>query len=560
MWLARNGRSLNDYIGGLTRAVTIAAGARLTEQPLQLGDPGVQRHDLFFELRDPITCHHTARTARHAGTGRDWTQVEPYTRARDDKMTTTARARTRVVVPHLTVAEREAYGKAARREVPRPSHATLADGPGRADPVALLESQAASRVAALVPIRYGRMAVSPFTFFRGAALLMADDLAATPRSGLNVQLCGDAHLMNFGAFGSPERRMVFDINDFDETAPGPFEWDVKRLATSVAIAGRDNGFGSKDRSRAVLAAVAGYRTSMTAFASMTNLAVWYSSIDVEVWLGQARSGVDAKTWKLAERNIVKARTRDSHQAYGKLTELVDGKPRIISDPPLIEPISQLFVPDEQERVRSAIHEMYVRYRQSLQSDRRRLLEEFRIVDIARKVVGVGSVGTRAWIVLLLGLDDADPLFLQVKEAQASVLSAHSGSKRRISNGRRVVEGQHLMQATSDIFLGWTDVVGDDDVKRDYYFRQLRDWKGSAIVETMDPTRLALYADLCGRTLARAHARSGDRVAIAAYLGSGSSFDAAIGEFAELYADRNERDYDALVNAEATGRIEVRRGL
>jgi uncharacterized protein (DUF2252 family) len=475
-------------------------------------------------------------------------------------MTTTSPPRTRKVVPHLTVAEREARGKAARREVPRSSHATLVEGPARPDPVALLETQAASRVAELVPIRYGRMLVSPFTFFRGAALLMAADLAGTPRSGLNVQLCGDAHLMNFGAFGSPERRMVFDINDFDETAPGPFEWDVKRLATSVAIAGRDNGFGRKDRAKAVLASVAGYRTTMAEFASMTNLEVWYSSIDFEAWLGQERSGVDAKTRQQAERNVAKARTRDSHQAYGKLTELVDGAPRIISDPPLIEPISQLFAPDDDERVQSAVHEMFVRYRESLQIDRRRLLEEFRIVDVARKVVGVGSVGTRAWIVLLLGRDEADPLFLQAKEAQASVLSAHVGSRRRVSNGRRVVEGQHLMQATSDIFLGWTNVVGDDEVKRDYYFRQLRDWKGSANVETMDPNRLGVYAGLCGQALARADARAGDRVAIASYLGSGSSFDDAIVEFAERYADQNERDYEALLAAETEGRIEVRRGL
>jgi len=466
----------------------------------------------------------------------------------------------RVPVPHLTVAERQARGKAARREVPRSSHATLANVPARPDPVALLESQAATRVAELVPIRYGRMLVSPFTFYRGAALLMASDLAGTPRSGLNVQLCGDAHLMNFGVFGSPERRMVFDINDFDETAPGPFEWDVKRLAASIAIAGRDNGFGREDRSKAVRAAVEEYRTSMAEFASMTNLEVWYTSLDVDMWLQQARSAVSGKSLKRAEANVAKARTRDSHHAYNKLTELVDGQRQIINDPPLIERVSELFGPDEHARLTETIHDMFVRYRQSLQSDRRRLLEEFRIVDVARKVVGVGSVGTRAWIALLLGRDDADPLFLQIKEAQASVLSAYSGSKRRTSNGRRVVEGQHLMQASSDIFLGWTDVVGTDDVKRDYYFRQLRDWKGSADVEAMDPERLATYAALCGRALSRAHARSGDRIAIASYLGSGSAFGTAIAEFAELYADQNERDYEALLAAESAGRVEVRRGL
>jgi uncharacterized protein (DUF2252 family) len=475
-------------------------------------------------------------------------------------MTPTASARTRAVVPHLTVAEREARGKAARREVPRSSHAMLADGPARPDPVALLESQAASRVAELVPIRYGRMLVSPFTFFRGAALLMAADLAGTPRSGLTVQLCGDAHLMNFGAFGSPERRMVFDINDFDETATGPFEWDVKRLAASVAIAGRDNGFGGKDRSKAVLAAVEGYRTAMAEFAAMTNLALWYTSIDVEAWASQLGADVGAKAVKRVDAAVAKARTRDSHHAYDKLTHLVDGQPRIISDPPLIEPVTELFEPDQQEQLREAIHEMFVRYRESLQHDRRRLLEEFRIVDVARKVVGVGSVGTRAWVVLLLGRDGNDPLFLQAKEAQPSVLAAYTGHRTRTSNGRRVVDGQHLMQATSDIFLGWTSVVGNDDVKRDYYFRQLRDWKGSADVETLNPNGLAFYARICGRTLARAHARSGDRVAIASYLGSGSVFDDAVTEFAELYADQNERDYEALATAETEGRIEVRRGL
>jgi len=475
-------------------------------------------------------------------------------------MTPTAPERTRAVVPHLTVPEREARGKAARREVPRSSHATLADGPARPDPVAVLESQAASRVAELVPIRYGRMLVSPFTFFRGAALLMAADLAGTPRSGLNVQLCGDAHLMNFGAFGSPERRMVFDINDFDETAPGPFEWDVKRLAASVAIAGRDNGFGSKDRSKVVRAAVEGYRTAMAELASMANLEVWYSAIDVDAWMAQLGADVGEKTVKRAAAQVAKARTRDSHQAYAKLTHLVDGQPRIISDPPLIEPVSDLFDPDQQGQVREAIHEMFVRYRESLQSDRRRLLESFRIVDVARKVVGVGSVGTRAWIVLLLGRDGNDPLFLQVKEAQASVLPAYTGQRIRTSNGKRVVSGQHLMQAASDIFLGWTSVVGVDDVKRDYYFRQLRDWKGSANVEAMNPNDLAFYARTCGRTLARAHARSGDRVAIASYLGSGSVFDEAVAEFAESYADQNERDYEALATAETEGRIEVRRGL
>ena len=404
------------------------------------------------------------------------------------------------------------------------------------------------------------MLVSAFTFYRGAALLMASDLAGTARSGLNVQLCGDAHLMNFGAFGSPERRLVFDINDFDETAPGPFEWDVKRLAASFAIAGRDNGFNEKDRRKALLAAVGEYRSSMATFAGMNNLDVWYTVLDIDTWLAGAADAVSAKARKRAESNVAKARTRDSHQAFGKLTEVVDGARQIISDPPLIERASDLFAAVDHDRVSSEIHEMFVRYRKSLQHDRRRLLEEFRIVDVARKVVGVGSVGTRAWIVLLLGRDDNDPLFLQVKEAQPSVVESFVGSRRRMSNGERVVNGQHLMQASSDIFLGWTSTVGIEGVKRDYYFRQLRDWKGSAVVETMDPDALATYARICGRTLARAHARSGDRIAIASYLGNSTAFDTAIAEFSELYADQNQRDYEALVAAEAAGRVPVLRGL
>ncbi len=467
---------------------------------------------------------------------------------------------THKVVPHPTVAERVARGKSARREVPRASHAEYPAAPARPDPVALLEGQAASRVPELVPIRYGRMLVSPFTFFRGAALVMASDLAGTPRSGLNVQLCGDAHLMNFGVFGSPERRLVFDINDFDETAPGPFEWDVKRLGASFAIAGRDNGFSEKERRRALLAVSDEYRTSMARFAGMNNLDVWYTVLDVDTWLTRAGKDVKAKVLKRAEANLAKARTRDSHHAYDKLTHLVDGEPRIISDPPLIQPIVELFDAADHERVRAEIHEIFVRYRESLQSDRRRLLEEFRTIDVARKVVGVGSVGTRAWIILLLGRDGNDPLFLQAKEAQPSVLSSFVGTPSRASNGQRVVDGQHLMQASSDIFLGWSSSVGLDGVKRDYYFRQLRDWKGSAMVETMDPTRFEMYARLCGRALARAHARSGDRVAISAYLGSSDTFDKAIAEFSELYADQNELDHAALLAAENSGRITVQRGL
>jgi uncharacterized protein (DUF2252 family) len=466
----------------------------------------------------------------------------------------------RTVVPHLTVAERVARGKAARREVPRTMHAEVNIGVARPDPIALLEQQAESRVPELVPIRYGRMLVSPFTFYRGAALIMASDLSGGARSGLNVQLCGDAHLMNFGVFNTPERRLVFDINDFDETAPGPFEWDVKRLAASFAIAGRDNGFSTKERRRALLSVVASYRTAMAEFAGMTNLAVWYTALDVAEFVERSGKLASAKVRKRAAANIDKARTRDSLHAFEKLTHVVDGQRRIISDPPLIEPIEELFVGQTRDELESTLHELVARYRQTLQSDRRHLLEEFRIAHMARKVVGVGSVGTRAWIILLLGRDDSDPLFLQAKEAQPSVLESFTGASRFRSKGQRIVAGQHLMQAASDIFLGYESVEGVDGVTRDFYIRQLRDGKGSASVELMDPPTLALYGTLCGRALARAHARSGDRIAIAAYLGNSDTFDQAIADFSETYADQTERDYDALVAAEADGRVKTLRGL
>ncbi len=465
------------------------------------------------------------------------------------------------VVPHLTVAERVARGKAARAEVPRSSHADFTPGSFRRDPVELLEMQAAGRVPELVPIRYGRMLVSPFTFYRGAALLMAADLAGTPNSGLTTQVCGDAHLMNFGAYASPERHLVFGINDFDETLPGPWEWDVKRLAASVAIAGRDNNFSTKERQKALLGLLKGYRESMHEYAGMSNLDVWYAQVDVDAGMGQLMArGLDAASRKRAEANIAKARTRDSGHALGKLTTIVDGERRIVSDPPLVEPIEELFGGVEHHQIMEDLRQIVRGYRSTLQSDRRHLLEGYRLVHAARKVVGVGSVGTRAWIMLLMGRDDSDPLFLQAKEANASVMEEFVGSATAPSHAERVVHGQHLMQASSDIFLGWQSVEGPDGVQRDFYVRQLRDWKGSAVVETMNPNVMALYGELCGRTLARAHARSGDRVAIASYLGAKDVFDRAIAEFAELYADQTERDYDQLIAAEQDGRITVRRGL
>jgi hypothetical protein len=464
------------------------------------------------------------------------------------------------VVPHLTVEERVARGKAARHEVPRSSHAGFEPGAHRPDPVGLLEQQAVTRVPELVPIRYGRMLVSAFTFYRGAALIMAADLAGTPRSGITTQVCGDAHLMNFGVFASPERRLEFGLNDFDETCPGPWEWDVKRLAASFAIAGRDNGFSTKERTTVLLALLGDYRTGMHEFAAMTNLAVWYSHIDVEAAMKELQSQVDPAARKRAEANVAKSRTRDSLQAFDKLTRLVGGQRRIVSDPPLVQPIEEIFQGMERDQILEFVRALIRRYRATLPSDRRHLLEDFQLVDVARKVVGVGSVGTRAWIVLLLGRDDTDPLFLQAKEAEASVLEEFVGRTDRRSHGRRVVHGQHLMQASSDIFLGWDHAPGPDGVERDFYVRQLRDWKGAALVETMNPGTMAVYARVCARALVRAHARSGDRIAIASYLGSGDTFDRALVEFSEAYADQNQRDYDALVQAEKEGRITAQRGI
>jgi uncharacterized protein (DUF2252 family) len=463
-------------------------------------------------------------------------------------------------VPHLTVAERVARGKAARAEVPRSSHAEYSPGPYRRDPVELLEMQAVGRVPELVPIRYGRMLVSPFTFLRGAALVMAADLASSPTSGLAVQLCGDAHLMNFGAFASPERHLMFGLNDFDETIPGPWEWDVKRLAASIAIAGRDNNFSAKERKATLLATVAGYRNAMTGFAAMTNLEVWYAHIDIDEVIGHLSRDVDATARKRAEASAAKARTRDNGHALEKLTTIVDGQRRIISNPPLVQPVEELVSGVEHDDLMESLGVLVRGYRSTLQSDRRHLLENYHLVHAARKVVGVGSVGTRAWILLLMGKDDGDPLFLQAKEANPSVLEEFVGASHVPSHGERVVHGQHLMQAASDIFLGWQSFVGLDGLDRDFYVRQLRDWKGSAIVENMNPTVLGLYGEVCGRTLARAHARSGDRVAIASYLGAKDVFDRAIAEYAELYADQTERDYGALLGAEQDGRVSVQRGI
>ena len=453
-------------------------------------------------------------------------------------------------------ADRVARGKDARAVAPLESHAEFTpEGPR--DPVGLLLGQAKSRVPELVPVRHGRMLVSPFTFYRGAALPMAADLATTPASGLRVQLCGDAHLSNFGAFASPERRLVFDVNDFDETLPGPFEWDVKRLAASLTVAGRDNGFPAKACRKIAVAAGEGYRTAMRGFAEQTFLEVWYAHVDIEPVLAQFRSQVKAKRYKEAEKLLAKAHTADSMKAMGKLTTVVDGQRRIISDPPMIVPVEEVFADVQADALYKLLGSVLGKYGRTLQSDRRHLLEQFRLVQVARKVVGVGSVGTRAWVLLMDALDGVEPLFLQAKEAQPSVLAEFCGRSQYNNQGERVVAGQHLMQAQSDIFLGWTRVANPaDGVDRDFYVRQLKDWKFSVPIELMLPEGMALYARLCGWTLARAHARSGDRVALAAYLGGSAKFDQAIADFAETYADQNERDYAALKTAVKDGRAEA----
>jgi uncharacterized protein (DUF2252 family) len=468
------------------------------------------------------------------------------------------------VVPHFTPEERAARGRAARVETPRSSHAGFELADSR-DPVAILEAQAPSRVPELVPLRYGRMLVSPFTFYRGAAAIMAHDLATTPRAGLQAQLCGDAHLANFGGYASPERSLVFDLNDFDETHPGPFEWDLKRLAASFEVAGRDRNFTTKERTAAVLAAVGAYRNWMRKLAAASNLDVWNARLDAETLERNLRERNAGRQATAVAQGAAKAHTKDSLKAFAKLTRLVDGEPRIVSDPPLIVRAAEIaaeagVAPDEFE---APIHHLFREYRKTLQADRRHLLEEFRWVDIARKVVGVGSVGTRCWIILLLGRDGDDPLFLQVKEAQPSVLEPYLGASSHSNHGERVVAGQRLMQATSDIFLGWIRSGAEtsfDGVARDFYVRQLWDWKTSADLDTIVPVGLALYGEVCGFLLARAHARSGDRIAIASYLGKGDTFDRALVEFARAYADQNERDYAALREAASSGRIEVLEGL
>ncbi|MCX4907333.1 DUF2252 domain-containing protein [Streptomyces sp. NBC_00878] len=456
--------------------------------------------------------------------------------------------------PHTTRKERAALGKEARRRSPRSGHAEYKPSPDRPDPLAILEAQSATRVPELVPIRYGRMMEAPFRFYRGAAAIMASDLADSPTSGLTAQLCGDAHLLNFRLLASPERQLMFDINDFDETLPGPWEWDVKRLSASLVIAARANGFDDAERARIVTSAVRSYREAMIRFAGMGNLDVWYAKIDQALLESLAQGRLHKRGQKRLAHAMAKARTRDSLKAFDKLTTMVDGRPRIAPDPPLLMPAGDLMPDVERSALERQFRSLVERYGRTLASDRRTLLEDYRLADVARKVVGVGSVGTRCWIFLLLGRDDQDPLFLQAKEADTSVLAEHVGASQYLNQGERVVSGQRLMQATSDIFLGWERVDGIDGKQRDFYVRQLRDWKGIAVPEEMVPEGMEAFGQLCGVTLARAHARSGDRIAIAAYLGSGDPFDRALATFAESYADQNEHDHQELVDAVRAGRL------
>ena len=474
-------------------------------------------------------------------------------------MTTNAEQRPKPaprVIPHFTVKERVNQGKAARTNCPRSGHAAWEPAPDRPDPITLLEAQASTRIPELVPIRYGRMLVSPFAFYRGAAAIMASDLSTMPNTELQVQLCGDAHISNFGGFASPERELLLDVNDFDETLPGPWEWDVKRLIASVEIAGREQGFSVKTLHKLVYGVVGEYHRAMREFAAMSNLDLWYLHLNQAEM--QARWGQEAKTkaMKAIDASFTPVHHRDNQRAFEKLTRRVDGEIRIAPRPPLIIPIEDLVPDKEQDQIEESMRGILRNYRSNLRDDHRHLLESYRYVHMARKVVGVGSVGTHNWIVLLLGRDDADPLFIQVKEAQASVLEPYPGKSTYAEHGQRVVEGQWLMQASSDIFLGWKNANGFDGISRDFYFRQLWDWKISVDVEVMKPDELMVYGKVCAWTLARAHARSGDRVAIDAYLGKSDITDKALAEFAVAYANQNERDYQALVAAVKSGRIKA----
>jgi uncharacterized protein (DUF2252 family) len=456
--------------------------------------------------------------------------------------------------PFASAVDRAALGKAARKGASRSRHAEWEPPSNRADPVGVLEQQAEGRVPELLPLRYSRMLASPFAFYRGAAAIMAADLAATPVSGLWVQACGDAHLSNFGAYAAPDRDMVVDVNDFDETLPAPWEWDLKRLATSFEIAGRDRDFDRLRRRQIVLTVAAEYRRTMRELAGLGHLEVWYRRVDVSEIREQFQQEVKRKELEAADRNLAKARKKDRMRALSHLTHRVNGEPRIASDPPLLVPLEEIFSGRELDEAEGRVSRLVEDYRETLREEYRHLFDGYRYVHAARKVVGVGSVGERAWIALLLGRDDADPLFLQVKEAQPSVLEPYTAPTEFPHQGQRVVVGQRLTQAATDILLGWLSAEGPDGGRRHFYVRQLWDQKGSALIEQMSPRAMEVYARICGGTLARGHARSGDRVAIAAYLGGRDTFDRAIAGFADAYADQNERDYAAVKRGFQDGRL------
>lgn len=449
---------------------------------------------------------------------------------------------------HGTSCERRAYGKALRDEVPRSSHASWNVETGRERPLELMLEQESERLAYLVGERRLRMSASPFAFFRGNALVMAADLATTPSTGLRVQACGDAHIANFGGFAASDRRLVFDVNDFDETAPGPWEWDVKRLAASIEICGRDRGFSRSWRRGAVRAAAESYRRAMASFARAGELDVWYARLDVDEVVAPALERADEARRARVRRRLKKAYANTSERAFDRFVRWEDGEPRIAFDPPFVVPLDRFAPALDAARAADGLVELLAGYRLSLAPETRLLFDRFDFLDAAQKVVGVGSVGTRAWIVACAGRSRRDPLVLQVKEAQPSVLERFAGPCGAATCGERVVRGQRLMQASGDILLGWTSAEDEDGRRRAYYVRQLWDCKTSTDLETAEPDEIAATGCLSAWTLARAHARSGDRCAIAGYLGSSSAFDRAIAGFAAAYADQNEADYRVFIDA------------
>lgn len=442
------------------------------------------------------------------------------------------------------IQQRMSSGKALRERVPRALHSGWAAPANRPDPIELLRHSDRGRLVELLPIRYGRMRESPFAFFRGSAALMAWDLSRTPKTGILVQACGDCHAANFGGFASPERRLLFDINDFDETLPAPWEWDVKRLAASVVLASRHLGLGEHSCTDAALAMAHSYRQRMREYGHMRALEVWYSHMDAEVFVQQAKPAAARKRWERVEQ---KARLQTAEHIFPTIANVINGRTRIVDHPPLI------YHPRESDLIRKHVTQMFHLYRQTLPEERRVILDRYHIIDVARKVVGVGSVGTRCAVALLMA-GEHDPMLLQFKEALPSALESYATKSRYANHGERVVTGQRMLQSASDVFLGWTH----DDKGRSYYFRQLRDMKMKIDLETMTKGDWFEYVEICGWTLARAHARTGDTAMISGYLGKNDVFDLALAEFATTYADQAERDHAVLVKAIRVGKVKAQR--